>query len=46
LKLYEKLSQIVDDSEKNNVKLKLLELYKKLGKIREYTVLSGQLKMF
>lgn len=46
LKIYEKLASTADESEKNAIKLKLLELYKRLGKIREYTVLSGQLKMF
>jgi len=43
LKIYEKLLQMVDEGEKPEIKKKLLELYKILGKIREYTILSGQI---
>lgn len=43
LKIYEKLLQMADEDEKPEIKKKLLELYKILGKIREYTILSGQI---
>ncbi|MFH1307247.1 MAG: hypothetical protein ABIH72_00145 [archaeon] len=40
VKVYEKLFQMSDTSEKEGVKLKLMELYDKLGKIREYMALK------
>lgn len=43
LKIYEKLVEISPESEKASIRQKLLYFYKTLGKIREYTVLQGQL---
>jgi tetratricopeptide (TPR) repeat protein len=44
LKVYEKLLQMaITDSEKLEIKKKLLYFYGKLGKIREYTLLKSQL---
>lgn len=44
LKVWQKLIEMADESEKPELKEKLLYLYKRLGKIREYSVLSGQIK--
>jgi len=44
MKIYELMLRTADETDKPELKNKLLEFYKKLGKIREYTVLSGQLK--
>ncbi len=43
LKIYEKLLRIIPESEKLDIKKKILPLYNKLGKITEYTLLSQQL---
>lgn len=43
LKIYEKLLHMADDKEKLEIKKKILPLYGKLGKIREYTLLKGQM---
>lgn len=43
LKIWEKLVEMTGEDEKPAVREKLLELYKKLGKIREYSLLKGQL---
>ena len=43
LKIYEKLLHLVEDSEKLEIKRKILPLYTRLGKIHEYTILSQQL---
>ncbi len=44
LKIYEKLLHMADDKEKLEIKKKILSLYGKLGKIREYTLLKGQIE--
>lgn len=44
LTIYEKLLTIAKDEENIDVKKKLLALYKRLGKIREYTLLKSQLE--
>lgn len=43
-KLYEKLAgmKILSESEKEDVKEKLLNLYEQLGKVREYQILKGK----
>ena len=43
LKIYELLIRTADESEILKLKEKILELYKRLGKIREYTQLKAQL---
>jgi len=44
LKVYQKIMEIAsDEPEKKEVKMKLLVLYERLGKIREYSVLKAQL---
>jgi len=43
LKIYEKLVQTTDDAEKPALKGKLLALYEKLGKIREFMALKGKI---
>ena len=43
LKIYELLLRTAEPAESIEIKKKLLNLYKKLGKIREYTVLSQQM---
>ena len=43
LKIYEKLLHLVEEREKLEIKKRILPLYKKLGKIHEYTVLEEQL---
>jgi tetratricopeptide (TPR) repeat protein len=43
LKIYELLLRVSEEPEKLEVRKKLLELYHRLGKIREYTVLKEQL---
>ena len=44
LKIYLRLLEITDDAGKLEIKKKVLDLYKKLGKIREYSVLKAQLE--
>ena len=43
LKVYLKLLELSDESEKKETKLKILGLYERLGKIREYTLLRDQI---
>lgn len=43
LKIYELLLRTADPAKTIEIKKKLLDLYKRLGKIREYTVLSQQM---
>lgn len=44
LKIWQKVLEMVSEPEKIIIREKLLGLYKRLGKIREYSILSGQLK--
>lgn len=44
LKIYEKLLHMADDKEKLEIKKKILPLYGKLGRIRDYTLLKGQIE--
>jgi len=43
LRIYEKLLHMTSESEKLEIRKKILPLYKKLGKIHEYTVLNEQI---
>lgn len=43
LKAYQKLLEMSEEPESGEVKLKILKLYERLGKIREYSMLKSQL---
>ncbi len=44
LKIYERLLHIAEENEKLDIKKKILPLYGKLGRIRDYTLLKGQIE--
>jgi len=46
LKAYEKMNFLADGPEKTNIKRKLFELYKKLGKVKESLVIEKELETF
>jgi len=46
LKIYEKLVNFIVDAEKNDVRKRMLEIYKKLGKVKEYIKLKAELDKF
>ncbi|MCK5043977.1 hypothetical protein KAR52_03190 [Candidatus Pacearchaeota archaeon] len=46
VKIYEKLLEInINDFEREEIKKKLLDLYEKLGKFKEYSILQGHSKL-
>jgi len=46
LKIYEKLVNFVADAERDEIRKKMLQLYQKLGKIKEYLKLKAELDKF
>ena len=46
LKIYEKLVHFVSDAERNEVRKRMLDIYQKLGKIKEYIRLKSDLDKF
>ena len=46
LKVYEKLAHFVTDAEKNDVRKRMLEIYRRLGRVKDYIRLKSDLDKF